>query len=54
MGAGGEVIRVMTGWSGGKGALTRLTKILRTPLAVVTIVVMTVTAVSDRDTCLQN
>jgi len=28
----GEVIRVMTGWSGGKGALTPLTKILRTLL----------------------
>ena len=37
-----------------QGALTPLTKILRTPLAIVTIVVMTVTAVSDRDTCLQN
>jgi len=28
----GEVIRVMTGWSGGKGALTPLTKILQTLL----------------------
>jgi len=37
-GGGGEMIRVMTGWSGGKGALTPLTKILQTPLIIITII----------------
>ena len=30
----GEVIRVITGWSGGKGALTPLTKILVTVASI--------------------
>ena len=41
-GGWGEVIRVMTSWSGGKGALTPLTKILRTPLSELVMIAVVV------------